>query len=59
MERNALDESAKRVMEYKLERKALDKKKKQKMLEGQAKRKTKRWKKNKKCWSLERNALFF
>ena len=26
MERNALDESAKRVMEYKLERKALDKK---------------------------------
>ena len=55
MERNALDESAKRVMEYKLERKALDKKNK-KMLEGQAKRKTKRWKKTKNAgvWSATR-----
>ena len=32
MERNALDESAKRVMEYKLERKALDKKNKKRWM---------------------------
>ena len=58
MERNALDESAKRVMEYKLERKALDKKK-QKNVGGAGKTQNKTLEKNKKCWSLERNALFF
>ena len=46
MERNALDESAKRVMEYKLERKALDKKK-QKNVGGASKTQKKRWKKQK------------
>ena len=59
MERNALDESAKRVMEYKLERKALDKKKNKKCWRGKQNAKQNAGKKNKKCWSLERNALFF
>ena len=54
MERNARDESAKRVMAYKLERKALDKKK--------TKKRTKRKKQQQQNRiierSLERNALF-
>ena len=52
MERNALDESAKRVMEYKLERKALDKKTKK--TNANKKQKQNRIIER----SLERNALF-